>query len=95
MLEPTRPLPTLLPRLRGTASPERKQSRPAPPNICDGNFNTVAVFRREMFVFKVSEERRELIGREALLPGRLAGLRDLLLVAVRGLMCVRAVVCRR
>uniref|UniRef100_A0A8C5G2C8 Peptidase metallopeptidase domain-containing protein n=1 Tax=Gouania willdenowi TaxID=441366 RepID=A0A8C5G2C8_GOUWI len=62
LLEPTRPLPTL--PSRRTHS-DRKHSRPGrpsgdrpalpgngKPNICDGNFNTVAFFRREMFVFK-------------------------------------------
>lgn len=69
MLEPTRPLPTL-PARRTHSTSDRKhdrQSRPArppsgdrpssgngKPNICDGNFNTVAFFRREMFVFKVN-----------------------------------------
>ncbi|XP_014902009.1 matrix metalloproteinase-24 isoform X1 [Poecilia latipinna] len=67
MLEPTRPLPTLPSRRTHSTSechPDRVArpgrppgDRPAlpgngKPNICDGNFNTVAFFRNELFVFK-------------------------------------------
>ncbi|KAJ3595117.1 hypothetical protein NHX12_004422 [Muraenolepis orangiensis] len=49
--QPTRPPPTASPpRLHHPPADPRKHERQ--PNICDGGFNTLAILRQELFVFK-------------------------------------------
>ncbi|TNN72218.1 Matrix metalloproteinase-16 [Liparis tanakae] len=73
--QPTKPLPTAPPpRSLPPSDPRRpdRQTRPprlppgdrpshpnAKPNICDGGYNTLAILRREMFVFKKGERRKK------------------------------------
>ncbi len=75
--QPTRPLPTVPPaRSHPPADPRKndRQTRPpriptgdkpmnpnAKPDICDGDFNTLAILRREMFVFKVSQRMKHSV----------------------------------
>ncbi|MGH0141794.1 UNVERIFIED_CONTAM: hypothetical protein FKN15_074619 [Acipenser sinensis] len=68
--QPTSPLPTIPPQRSNPTPDLRKTNRqpklPRPPShpgakpdICDGNFNTLAILRREMFVFKSSEGKAQ------------------------------------